>query len=56
MLSQKLSAHLSFSSNWDNEGEDKPEPAKLSMQQRQELLLTTLKKDGGLDRLKRMAA
>ena len=36
----------------DNEGEDKPEPAKLSMQQRQELLLATLKKDGGLDRLK----
>ena len=31
---------------------DKPEPAKLSMQQRQELLLTTLEKDGGLDRLK----
>ena len=36
----------------DDEGEDKPEPAKLSMQQRQELLLTALKKDGGLDRLK----
>ena len=36
----------------DNEGEDKPEPAKLSMQQRQELLLAALKKDGGLDRLK----
>ena len=32
--------------------EDKPEPAKLSMQQRQELLLAALKKDGGLDRLK----
>ena len=36
----------------DDEGEDKPEPAKLSTQQRQELLLTALKKDGGLDRLK----
>ena len=36
----------------DDEGEDKPEPAKLSTQQRQRLLLTTLKKDGGLDRLK----
>ena len=35
----------------DYEGEDKPEPAKLSMQQRQELL-TTLKKDGWLDHLK----
>ena len=36
----------------DDEGEDKPEPAKLSMQQKLELLLTTLKKDGRLDRLK----
>ena len=36
----------------DDEGKDKPEPAKLSMQQRQKLLLATLKKDGGLDRLK----
>ena len=36
----------------DNEGEDKPEPAKLSMQQRQEILLAALKKDGGLDCLK----
>ena len=36
----------------DDEGEDKPEPAKLSTQQRQEFLLATLKKDGGLDRLK----
>ena len=36
----------------DDEGKDKGEPAKLSMQQRQELLLATLKKDGGLDRLK----
>ena len=36
----------------DDEGEDKPEPAKLSKQQRQELLLTTPKKDGRLDRLK----
>ena len=35
-----------------NEGEDKPEPSKLSMQQRQELLLTTLEKDSRLDRLK----
>ena len=35
-----------------DEGEDKPEPTKLSMQQRQELLLTTLEKDGGLDCLK----
>ena len=35
-----------------DEGEDKPEPTKLSMQQRQELLLATLEKDGGLDRLK----
>ena len=36
----------------DNEGEDKPEPAKLSTQQRQKLLLATLKKDGRLDHLK----
>ena len=36
----------------DDKGEDKPEPAKLSMQQRQEFLLAALKKDGGLDRLK----
>ena len=36
----------------EDEGEDKPEPAKLLMQQRQELLLAALKKDGGLDRLK----
>ena len=36
----------------DDEGEDKPEPAKLSTQQRQELLLVALKKDGGLDCLK----
>ena len=36
----------------DDEGEDKPEPAKLSTQQRQELLLTVLTKDGGLNRLK----
>ena len=35
----------------DDEGEDEPEPAKLSMQQRQELLLATLKKDGRLDHL-----
>ena len=36
----------------NDESEDKPEPAKLSMQQRQDLLLATLQKDGGLDRLK----
>ena len=36
----------------NDEGEDKPEPAKLSMQQRQDLLLAALQKDGGLDRLK----
>ena len=35
-----------------DEGEDKPEPTKLSTQQRQELLLATLEKDSGLDRLK----
>ena len=35
-----------------DEGEDKPELTKLSTQQRQELLLTALEKDGGLDRLK----
>ena len=35
-----------------DEGEDKPEPTKLLMQQRQELLLTALEKDGRLDRLK----
>ena len=36
----------------NDESEDKPEPAKLSMQQRQDLLLAALRKDGGLDRLK----
>ena len=36
----------------DDEGEAKPELAKLSTQQRQELLLAALKKDGGLDHLK----
>ena len=36
----------------NNEGEDKPEPAKLSTQQRQDLLLAALQKDGWLDRLK----
>ena len=36
----------------DDEGKDKPELAKLSTQQRQELLLATLKKDSGLDCLK----
>ena len=35
-----------------DEGEDKPELTKLSMQQRQELLLAALEKDSGLDRLK----
>ena len=35
-----------------DEGEDKPEPTKLSTQQRQELLLAALERDGGLDRLK----
>ena len=35
-----------------DEGEDKPEPTKLSTQQRQELLLAALEKDGGLDHLK----
>ena len=36
----------------DGEDENKPEPAKLSMQQMQDLLLATFQKDGGLDRLK----
>ena len=36
----------------DAKSKDGPEPAKLSIQQRQELLLTALMKDGGLDRLK----
>ena len=36
----------------NDESEDKPEPAKLSTQQRQDLLLTALQKDGGLDHLK----
>ena len=36
----------------DDEDPDKPEPAKLSTQQRQDLLLTALQKDGGLDHLK----
>ena len=35
-----------------DEGEDKPELTKLSTQQRQELLLAALEKDGGLDHLK----
>ena len=35
-----------------DEGEDKPEPTKLSTQQRQELLLAALERDGGLDHLK----
>ena len=36
----------------DDEDPDRPEPVKLSTQQRQDLLLTTLQKDGRLDRLK----
>ena len=36
----------------DDEDSDKPEPVKLSTQQRQDLLLTTLQKDGRLDHLK----
>ena len=36
----------------DNEDPDRPEPVKLSTQQRQDLLLATLQKDGGLDHLK----
>ena len=36
----------------NDESEDKPGPAKLSMQQRQDLLLAALQKDGGLDHLK----
>ena len=36
----------------DDKDVDKPELAKLSTQQRQDLLLATLQKDGGLDRLK----
>ena len=38
--------------NLGDGGEDKPEPTKLSTQQRQELLLAALEKDGRLDRLK----
>ena len=36
----------------DGEDENKAEPAKLSTQQRQDLLLPALQKDGGLDHLK----
>ena len=36
----------------DNKDPDKPEPAKLSTQQRQDLLLTALQKDDGLNHLK----
>ena len=36
----------------DDEDPDRPEPVKLSTQQRQDLLLATLQKDGGLDCLK----
>ena len=35
-----------------DENKDKPEPTKLSMQQRQDLLLAALQKDGRLDYLK----
>ena len=35
----------------NDKSEEKPEPAKLSTQQRQDLLLTALQKDGGLDHL-----
>ena len=37
----------------NDEDENKLEPAKLSTQQRQDLLLTALQKDSGLDRLKK---
>ena len=37
---------------FNDESEDKPEPAKLSKRQRQDLFLAALKKDGGLDHLK----
>ena len=36
----------------DDEDPDRPEPAKLTIQQRQDLLLAALHKDGGLDHLK----
>ena len=36
----------------EDEDLDKPEPVKLTIPQRQDLLLTTLKKDSGLDHLK----
>ena len=36
----------------DDEDPDRPEPVKLSTQQRQDFLLATLQKDGGLDHLK----
>ena len=36
----------------DDEDPDRPEPVKLLTQQRQDLLLAALQKDGGLDRLK----
>ena len=36
----------------DDEDPDRPEPVKLLTQQRQDLLLTALQKDGGLDYLK----
>ena len=39
----------------DDEDPDRPEPAKLTIQQRQDLLLAALHKDGGLDRLKEWA-
>ena len=36
----------------DDEDPNRPEPVKLSTQQRQDLLLATLQKEGGLDHLK----
>ena len=36
----------------DDEDPDRPEPVKLLTQQRQDLLLAALQKDGGLDHLK----
>ena len=38
--------------NLGDQGEDRPEPTKLSTQQRQELLLAALERDSGLDCLK----
>ena len=38
--------------NVDDEDPNRPEPVKLTIQQRQDILLTALHKDGGLDCLK----